>query len=100
MEIELSRPGYRHYIEKHADGSVWRVEEHAHNVFTLLMHKYYEAWKIAEDRGLRAPPPPEVREGDDKVVCIERIETRLGVRWKEADGRVFESDESGIRLRG
>jgi hypothetical protein len=23
-------------------------------------------------------------------------ERRLGVRWKEADGRVFESDESGM----
>ena len=62
------------------------------------MHKYYEAWKIAEDRGLPppAPPPPEVRGGDEKVVCIERTKTRLGVRWKEADGRVFESDESGM----
>ena len=98
MEDNLSRPGYRQYIEKHADGSVWRVEEHAHNIFSLLMHKYYEIWKIADDRGLSppAPPPPEVRAGDDKVVCIERIETRLGVRWKEADGRVFESDESGM----
>jgi hypothetical protein len=98
MEDELSRPGYRQYIEKRADGSVWRVEEHAHNVFSLLMHEYYEAWKIADDRGFPPPPspPPEVREGDDKVVCIERTKTRVGIRWKEADGSVFESDESGM----
>ena len=98
MEDELSRPGYRQYTKKRADGSVWRVEEHAHNVFSLSMQKYYEAWKIADDRGLPPPepPPPELREGDEKVVCIERTKTRLGVRWKEADGRVFESDESGM----
>src|SRR5678816_279212 len=97
MENEVLRPGYRNYIEKRADGSVWRVEEHAHNVFSLLMHKYYEAWKIADDRGFPLPsPPPEDREGEDKVVCVERTETRRGLRWKEADGRVFESYESGM----
>ena len=97
MEDELSRLGYRQYIEKHADGSVWRVEEAAHNVHGLLLHQYYKAWKIAHDRGLPLPPaPPQAREDDDKVVCIERTETRLGVRWKDADGRVFESDESGL----
>ena len=97
MEDELSRLGYRQYIEKHADGSVWRVEEAAHNVHGLLLHHYFKAWKIAHDRGLPLPPaPPQAREDDDKVVCIERTETRLGVRWKDADGRVFESDESGM----
>ena len=49
---------------------------------------------IADSR--RRRPPPEVREGDDKVVCIERTETRLGVRWKEADGRMFESDKRTV----
>jgi hypothetical protein len=33
---------------------------------------------------------------DEAVVCVSRSESRLGVRWKEADGRVFESDESGM----
>ena len=97
MEDNLSRPGYRQYIEKRADGSVWRVEEAAHNVHGLLLHHYFKAWKIAHDRGLPLPaPPPQAREDDDKVVCIERTETRLGVRWKDTDGRVFESDESGM----
>jgi hypothetical protein len=97
MEHELSRPGYRQYIEKRADGSVWRVEECAYNMQGLLLHQYYKAWKIAHDRGLPLPPvPPQAHEDDDKVVCIERTETRLGVRWKDADGRVFESDESGM----
>jgi hypothetical protein len=97
MEDELSRPGLRQYIEKRADGSVWRVEEHAYNVHGLLLHRYFRAWKIAHDRGLPLPSaPPQAHEDDDKVVCIERTETRLGVRWKEADGRVFESDESGM----
>ena len=100
MEDELSRPGYRHYIEKRADGSVWRVEEHAYNVHGLLLHQYYKAWKIAHDRGLPLPPPPppmpEEAGRDEAVVCVSRSESRLGVRWKEADGRVFESDESGM----
>src|SRR5262249_49797901 len=97
MEDELSRPGYRQHIEKRADGSMWRVEEHAYNVHGLLLHQYYKAWKIAHHRGLPLPPaPPQAREDDDEVVCIERTKTRLGVRWKEADGRVFESDESGM----
>ena len=100
MEDELSRPGYRQYIEKRADGSVWQVEELAHNVHGLLLHQYYKAWKIAHDRGLPLPPaPPSVSENasrDDVVICVTRSERRLGVRWKEADGRVFESDESGM----
>jgi hypothetical protein len=97
MEDELSRPGYRQYIEKRADGSVWRVEEAAHNVHGLLLQHYFKAWKIAHDRGLPPPAaPPQAREGDDKVVCIERTETRLGVRWKDTDGRVFKEDESGM----
>ena len=61
MEDELSRHGYRQYTKKRADGSVWRVEEHAYNVFGLLMHTYYEAWKIADDRGL-SPPPREIED--------------------------------------
>ena len=40
MEDKLSRPGYRQYIQKRADGSVWRVEETAYNVHGLLLHKY------------------------------------------------------------
>jgi len=99
MEAELSRPGYRQYIKKLADGSVWRVEECAYNVHGLLLHQYYKTWKIAYDRGLPLPTPPPASEGlgrDDVVVCVERSERRLGVRWKEADGRVFESDESGM----
>src|SRR5262245_15562904 len=99
MEDELPRPGYRQYIEKRADGSVWRVEEHAYNVHGLLLHQYYKTWKIAHDRGLPLPPPPPPasEEGHrDEVICVTRSECRLGVRWKEADGRVFESDESGM----
>jgi hypothetical protein len=97
MEIELSHPGYRQYIEKRADGSVWRVEEAAYNVHGLLLHRYFKAWKIAHDRGLPLPAaPPQPCEDNDKVICIERTKTRLGVRWKDTDGRVFESDESGM----
>jgi hypothetical protein len=97
MEDNLSRPGYRQYIEKRADGSVWRVEEYAYNVQGLLLHQYYKTWKIAHDRGLPLPSPPPVSEGrDDVVICVTRSERRLGTRWKEADGRVFEDDESGM----
>jgi hypothetical protein len=99
MENELWRPGYRQYIEKRADGSVWRVEEHAYNVRGLLLHQYYKAWKTADDRGLPLPPPPpacEQADRDDVVICVTRSERRLGRRWKEADGRVFEDDESGM----
>ena len=99
MQDELSRPGYRQYIEKRADGSVWRVEEHAYNVHGLLLQQYYKAWKIAHDRGLPLPPPPPMPEEagrDEVVICITRSERRLGGRWKEADGRVFEEDESGM----
>jgi len=97
MQNELSLPGYRRYIERRAEGSVWRVEELAYNVHGLLLHQYFKAWKIAHDRGLPLPPaPPQASENDDKVICIERTETRLGVRWKDADGRMFESDESGM----
>ena len=100
MEGELSRPGYRQYIEKRADGSVWQVEEHAYNMHGLLLHQYYKAWKIAHDSGLPLPPaPPPLLENarrDDIVICVMRSERRLGVRWKEADGRVFEKDESGM----
>src|SRR5262245_29924185 len=100
MEDELSRPGYRQYVEKRADGSAWRVEECAHNMRGLLLHQYYKAWKIAHDRGLPLPPPPppmpEEAGRDDVVICVIRSERRLGSRWKEADGRVFEDDESGM----
>ena len=99
MQDELSRPGYRQYIEKRADGSVWRVEEHAYNVHGLLLHKYYKAWKIANDRGLPLPPPPpacEEADRDDVIICVTRSERRLGIRWRDADGRVFEQDESGM----
>jgi len=100
MEGELSRPGYRQYIEKRADGSVWQVEEHAHNLHGFLLHQYFKAWKIAHDRGLPLPgPPPPVSDEasrDEVVICVMRTERRLGVRWKEADERVFESDESGM----
>ena len=97
METELSRPGYRQYIEKRADGSVWRVEERADNVHGLLLQQYYKAWKIAHDQGLPLPPvPPQSLENDNQVVCINRTETRLGVRWKEADGRTFETSETGM----
>jgi hypothetical protein len=106
MEDELSRPGYRQYIEKRADGSVWRVEEHACSMHGLLLHEYFKAWKIAHDRGLPLPAlPPALEEADrDEVICVRRSERRVGIRWKEADGRVFESDESGmvfaVDLRG
>ena len=53
MESELSRPGYRQYIERRADGSVWQVEEIAYNVHGLLLHQYNEAWKIGVVDGLR-----------------------------------------------
>ena len=99
MEDKLSRPGYRQYIQKRADGSVGRVEETAYNVHGLLLHKYGKAWKIAHDRGLTLPPPPPMPEeagNDEVVICVTRSERRLGVRWKEADGRVFESDKSGM----
>ena len=98
MKDELSRPGYRRYIEKRADGSMWQVEEHAHSVHGLLLHQYFKAWKIAHDNGLPLPPlPPELEEADTKdVVCVTRCERRVGVRWKEADGRVFEQDENGM----
>jgi len=100
MEHELSRPGYRQYIEKRADGSVWRIEECAHNLHGFLLQQYFNAWKIAHDRGLPLPPPPpssfDDAGRDDVVICITRSERRLGVRWKEADGRVFEQDESGM----
>jgi hypothetical protein len=100
MEDELSRPGYRQYIEKRADGSVWRVEEHAFNVHGLLLHQYFKAWKIAHDRGLPLPPPPppmpDEAGRDEVVICVTRSERRLGGRWKAADGRVFEEDESGM----
>jgi hypothetical protein len=100
MEGELSRPGYRQHIQKRADGSVWRIEETAYNVHGLLLHQYYKAWKIAHDRGLPLPPPPppasEETNRDEVVICVTLSERRLGVRWKEADGRVFESDESGM----
>jgi hypothetical protein len=100
MENELSRPGYRQYIERRADGSVWQVEEIAHNVHGLLLHQYYKAWKIAHDRGLPLPPPPppvsDEASRDEVVICVTRSERRLGVRWKGADGMVFESDESGM----
>ena len=99
MEAELSRPGYRQYIEKRADGSVWRIEEHAFNVHGLLLHEYYKAWKIAHDRGLPLPPPPPMPEEagrDEVVICVTRSERRLGGRWKGADGRVWEEDESGM----
>jgi hypothetical protein len=66
----------------------------------LLLHQYYKAWKIAHDRGLPLPPPPppvsDEASRDEVVICVTRSERRLGVRWKEADGRVFESDESGM----
>ncbi|HJZ99594.1 MAG TPA: hypothetical protein VKE70_23950 [Candidatus Solibacter sp.] len=98
MKDELSRPGYRRYIEKRADGSMWQVEEHAHSVHGLLLHQYSKAWKIAHNNGLPLPPlPPELEEADTKdVVCVTRCERRVGVRWKEADGRVFEQDENGM----
>lgn len=99
MEDELSRPGYRQYIEKRADGSAWRVEEHAYNMHGLLLHEYFKASKIAHDRGVPLPAPPPMPEEacrDEVVICVTRSERRLGVRWKEADGRVFESDESGM----
>jgi hypothetical protein len=98
MEDKLSRPGYRQYIEKRADGSVWRIEEHAHSMHGLLLHEYFKTWKIAHDRGLPLPSlPPGLEEADtDEVICVTRFECRVGVRWKEADGRVFESDESGM----
>jgi hypothetical protein len=98
MQDELSRPGYRQYIEKRADGSVWRVEAHAYNVHGLLLDQYYKAWKIAHDRGLPLPPPPASEESgrDEIVIWVRRSERRLGGRWKEADGRVFEEDESGM----
>jgi hypothetical protein len=97
---ELSRPGYRQYIEKRADGSVWRVEEHAYNVHGLLLHQYNEAWKIAHDRGLPLPPPPppvsDEASRDEVVICVRRSERRLGGRFKTADGRVFEESETGM----
>src|SRR5262249_44217000 len=100
MEDELSRPRYRQYIEKRADGSVWRVEEHAYNMCDLLLDHYCNAWEIAHDRGLPLPPPPppppQNCEGDDKVVCIKRTETRVGVRSTGADGRTFETSETGM----
>ena len=83
MEDKLSRPGYRQYIQKRADGSVWRVEETAYNVHGLLLHKYGKAWKIAHDRGLTLPPPPPMPEEagkDEVVICVTRSERRLGVR--------------------
>ena len=86
MESELSRPGYRQYIEKRADGSVWRVEERADNVHGLLMHQYYKAWKIAHDRGLPLPPvPPQGLENDNQVVCINRTERG----WEYAGGKLM-----------
>ena len=39
---------------------------------------------------------PEEAGRDDVVICVTRSERRLGRRWKEADGRVFEDDESGM----
>jgi hypothetical protein len=98
MEHKLTSPGYCRYIEKRADGSAWQVEEHACSMHGLLLHKYFKASKIALDRGLPPPPlPPGLEQADtDKIVCVMRSERRVGVRWKEADGRVFESDESGM----
>ena len=100
MENELSRPGYRQYIEKRADGSVWRVEKHAHNLHGFLLHQYFNACKIARDHGLPLPPaPPSTSEDaarDEVVICVTRSERRLGGRWKDANGNVFEEDESGM----
>ena len=100
MEDELSRLGYRQFIDKRADGSVWRVEEAAHNVHGLLLHHYFKAWKIAHDRGLPLPPPPppvsEEASRNEFVICVTRSERRLGGRWKDANGNVFEEDESGM----
>jgi|SRR5215471_11540667 len=98
MEHKLTRPGYCRYVEKRADGSAWQIEEHAQSMLCLLLDEYYAAWKVADDRGLPLPlVPPGIEEADtDEIICITRSERRVGIRWKEADGKVFESDESGM----
>ena len=92
------RPGWRLWHERRSDG-VWEITESAESVSSLILREYNAAWKHAHDRGLPPPPPPPVSEGagrDESVIRVRRSERRLGGRWKEADGRVFEEDESGM----
>jgi hypothetical protein len=82
MADNLSRPGYRQYIEKRADGSVWQIQELAENLHGFLLHQYFKASKIAHDRGLPPPPlPPDLEEADtNEIICVTRSERRVGVR--------------------
>lgn len=91
------RPGWRLWRERRSDG-VWEITESAESVSSLILREYNAAWKRAHDR-LLPPPPPPVSEGpgrDEVVIRVTRSERRVGGRWKEADGRVFEEDESGM----
>jgi hypothetical protein len=64
---------------------------------SLILREYNAAWKHAHDRGLPPPPPPvSERTRDEVVIRVTRSERRIGGRWKDADGRVFEEDESGM----
>ena len=97
MEHELSQPGWRQYIEKRADGRCGKsrsLQKACTSSCCTNISQHPRPRMIADST---LPHPPGLDEADTKeIVCVTRSESQVGVRWKGADGRVFESDETGM----